>query len=118
VTRLAERPPERGGLRGPNPLIPIALVAVTLATLVVFQTVQLTRDRTTLTTIHANQEEPLREAARVRTLAMAIAGEAAQLADRGNRNAQAVQQQLRRSGIMIRPPVPATAPAQPAQPAR
>jgi hypothetical protein len=99
-------------------MLPVALVAVTLATLVVFQTVQLSRDRTTLTTIHANQEEPLREAARVRTLAMTIAGEAAQLADRGNKNAQAVQQQLRRAGIMIRPPAPAAAPAQPVAPAR
>ncbi|HEX9836606.1 MAG TPA: hypothetical protein VGB90_07105 [Alphaproteobacteria bacterium] len=109
MTRLAERPPERAGLRGPSPMLPVALVAATLATLVVFQTVQLTRDRATLTTIHANQEEPLREASRVRNIAMAIAGEAAQLADRGNKNAQAVQQQLRRAGIMIRPPAPAPA---------
>jgi hypothetical protein len=109
VTRLAEQPPERAGLRGASPMLPVALIAVTLATLVVFQTVQLTRDRATLTTIHANQEEPLREASRVRNIAMAIAGEAAQLADRGNKNAQAVQQQLRRAGIMIRPPAAAPA---------
>jgi hypothetical protein len=102
------------GLRPPPPWASTAVIVSILAVMVVFQTAQLTRERDSLNTILSNQETPLQDAAKLRVQLEGIAGDTALLAQQGNPHALAIQQQLARSGITIRPPSAAQGPAAPA----
>ena len=82
-------------------VFPIGLIAVTLLTLVGFQTFQLYREREALTTVQKNQESPLKAAAKLRVQLTGLARDTAVLADQGNKNARAIKIQLARSGINI-----------------
>jgi len=109
------RPSDDGKwLRPPPPWASTLVIVAILAVMVVFQTLQLTRERDSLKTIVANQEAPLQDAVKLRTQLEGIAGDTALLAQQGNSHALAIQQQLARGGITIRPPAAARAPAAPA----
>lgn len=68
-----------------------------------FQTVQLYKERQSRKTTHNNQEQIIANAGKMRSQLDAIAVGTQQLADQGNANAQAIVQQLVKSGISINP---------------
>jgi hypothetical protein len=83
--------------------LPLILVILALVIWFSFQTVQLYNERQNLKTMHANQEQIITDAGKMRTQLDAIAAGTKQLADQGNANAQEIVQQLAKSGISINP---------------
>lgn len=76
---------------------------------VAFQTFELIREHSNLQTAIDGQQAPLEQALRTRQETEQMAGDTAALADKGNANAKAVVEEMRRQGIALRVP-----PAQPA----
>jgi hypothetical protein len=68
-----------------------------------FQTLQLLRERTNLSTLYANQEPTIQTAQQMRQQLDAIAAGTRRLADAGNPQARAVVQELARRGVQINP---------------
>jgi len=86
-----------------SPFLPILLLALTLLALLVFQTVQLQRERNALVELSASQEKPLEESKRMRNQLGGIARDTANLAEQGNANAAKVIEELKKRGITINP---------------
>ncbi|HXJ00320.1 MAG TPA: hypothetical protein VNH44_03805 [Micropepsaceae bacterium] len=87
------------------------LMALGLAFLVVvgFQSFQLVRDRIALLDLRTAQEPTVQQGLKLRQQVDSIASGIAQLASAGDVSAQAIINDLRRQGIMVRPPgTPAT----------
>ena len=63
----------KGMSTGPSLLLPVALVVLASVVWTGFQTIQLVRERETLRTIRANQENPVQEATKLRTQLDSIA---------------------------------------------
>lgn len=81
--------------------LPLLGVALTMLLMVAFQTIQLSMDRDILVTVKQNQEGAVSESKKVRLQFESIVKGTGQLAANGNKNAQAVVEQLRKQGITI-----------------
>lgn len=81
--------------------IPLLLFGTALLVLLIFQAVQLNRERGNLKATIASQEQPIQESQRLRTQLDGVAGDTARLAQDGNTNAAAIIKQLAQRGIRI-----------------
>ena len=91
--------PPRGPLR--SAFIPLFILLATYALSALFQTVQLARERSTLTAVRTNQDKLVQDSRRVRDNVDRLARDTQALADRGNQNAKLLVDELRRRGITI-----------------
>lgn len=87
--------------------VPLLLIAVTLLIQVVYQNVQLRRERELLDNQWSQQRTTLEDAQKLRNQLQSIAGATAELAEQGNKNAILIRDQLQAKGITIQPPQPA-----------
>jgi len=84
-----------------SPFVPLLVMALTMLVMVTFQTIQISKDREVLTTVKTNQEAAVIESQKVRLQFESIAENTGQLAANGNKNAQAIMEQLRKQGITV-----------------
>lgn len=68
-----------------------------------FQSVQLLRERSNLQALHANQDQTVQTAQRMRQQLDALAAGTKRLADAGHPHAAALVQELARRGVQINP---------------
>jgi hypothetical protein len=87
--------------------VPVFLLALTYLAWTVFQTTQLAIERNALQTLRSNQEKQMDESKKVRERFEALSRETHLLANRGNRGAMLIMQELRKRGITITTDVPA-----------
>ena len=85
----------------PNGNLALTLVVFSWCAWMVFQTVQLVRERNHLAQLKANQEIALQEATKVRAQIDAITADTAKLAAGGNAGAQRIVAELRRRGFKV-----------------
>ena len=85
----------------PNGNLALTLVVFSWCAWMVFQTVQLVRERNHLTQLKANQETALQEATKVRAQIDAITADTAKLAAEGNTGAQRIVAELRKRGFKV-----------------
>lgn len=85
----------------PNGNLALTLVVFSWCAWMVFQTVQLVRERNHLTQLKANQETALQEATKVRAQIDAITADTAKLAAEGNPGAQRIVLELRKRGFKV-----------------
>ena len=109
---------EHGDLHHPrgqrwSVFIPLLILVVTYVATLAFQTAQLVRERSTLETLHLNQEKPLQNAKKIRETTEKLGRDIKALADAGNKNAKLVETDLRARGITINPQAPPSVPAEP-----
>lgn len=83
--------------------LPLLLVASAMVALLLFQTLQLYRDRSSLAEVRAAQQPAYREAQRLQEQLEGVAAATAKLADEGNQNARLIIDALRSRGITIDP---------------
>ena len=95
----------------PNGNLALTLVVFSWCAWMVFQTVQLVRDRNHLTDLKANQETALQEASKVRAQIDAITADTAKLAAEGNAGAQRIVAELKKRGFKVGADAKAAAPA-------
>lgn len=81
--------------------VPMALVVVTLVLLMLFQSLQLIRDRELLRTRFNAQQAPLEEVQKVSQQLQAIAKSTYTLSASGNENAALVVDRLKQAGITV-----------------
>ena len=86
--------------------VPVFLLALTYLAWTVFQTTQLVVERNALQTLRSNQEKQVEESKKVRERFESLSRETQLLANRGNRGAQLIMEELRRRGITITTDVP------------
>jgi len=85
----------------PNGNLALTLVVFSWCAWMVFQTVQLVRERNHLTQLKANQETALQEATKVRAQIDAISADTAKLAAEGNAGAQRIVAELKKRGFKV-----------------
>lgn len=85
----------------PNGNLALTLVVFSWCAWMVFQTVQLVRERNHLTQLKASQETALQEATKVRAQIDAITADTAKLAAEGNAGAQRIVAELRKRGFKV-----------------
>lgn len=108
---------EPAGTRSHRPwsvFVPLFLLALAYLAWTVFQTTQMLAERTALGTARANQEKTLEEAKKLRERLDALSKDTQLLANRGNKGASLVIEELRRRGITFITEAPA--PSTPAVP--
>lgn len=93
----------------PNGNLALTLVVFSWAAWMVFQTVQLVRERIHLARLQANQESALQETAKIKSQIDAIANDTAKLAAQGNPGAQRILAELKRRGFKVGAEAPARA---------
>ena len=81
--------------------IPLLIGLIAFAAFLIFQTTQIVRESTTLSTAYEGQNTPLQESKKAREQLEAVAQKTADLAAKGNVNAQAIVADLARQGIKI-----------------
>ena len=81
----------------------LTLVVVSWCAWVVFQTTQLTLERSNLERLKAGQESALQQSMKSRTEIDSIAADIAKLADQGNSGARLIVAELEKRGIRIDP---------------
>lgn len=86
--------------------IPVFLLALALLLMTAFQLSDLLHNRDMLRQRLSELDKPLQESARIKAQVEAVARGAAQLAQQGNSNAQAILDQLRQAGITVNPNSP------------
>lgn len=96
-----EANPESETAHAPNGNLALTLVVFSWCAWMVFQTVQLLRERNHLAQLKANQETALQEATKVRAQIDAITADTAKLAADGNAGAQRIVAELRRRGFKV-----------------
>lgn len=96
--------------RASNGNLALTLVVFSWCAWMVFQTVQLVRERNHLAQLKANQETALQDATKVRAQIDAITADTAKLAAAGNAGAQRILAEFRRRGFKV------SAESQPATP--
>ena len=96
----AELRPERE-YRARPVFVPMALVVLTLVLMMVFQSLQLIRDRDLLRTRYQAQQAPLEEVQKVGNQLQAIAQSTYKLSASGNKNAALVIDRLSQAGIAV-----------------
>ena len=79
----------------------LTLVVFSWCAWMVFQTVQLVRDRVHLTELKTSQETALQEASKIKTQIEAITADTAKLAANGNPGAQRIVAELRKRGFKV-----------------
>jgi hypothetical protein len=84
--------------------LPVAITAAALFLLVLFQTIQLIRERDTLGELRTAQEPTVQESVKLRSQLETLAGKTAQLANDGDASAKTIVEQMRRQGINMTPP--------------
>ena len=84
-----------------NGNLALTLVVFSWCAWMVFQTVQLVRERNHLSQLQANQESALQDAARVKAQIESIAAETAKLAEQGNPNAQRIAAEFKKRGFKV-----------------
>jgi hypothetical protein len=87
--------------------VPVFLLALSYLAWSVFQTTQLVTERNALQTLRSNQEKQMGESKKVRERFESLSRETQLLANRGNRSAQLIVEELRRRGITITTDAPA-----------
>jgi hypothetical protein len=87
--------------------VPVFLLALTYLAWTVFQTTQLAVERNALQALRSNQEKQMEESKKVRERFESLSRETQLLANRGNRGAVLIMEELRRRGITITTDVPA-----------
>jgi hypothetical protein len=99
----ADTEPESSGeiAHKPNGNLALTLVVFSWCAWMVFQTVQLVRERNHLTQLQTNQESALQEAAKVKAQIDAIATDTAKLAAEGNAGARRIVAELRKRGFKV-----------------
>ena len=85
----------------PNGNLALTLVVFSWCAWMVFQTVQLVRDRNHLTDLKANQETALQEAAKIKAQIDSITAETAKLAAEGNASAQRIAAEFKKRGFKV-----------------
>ncbi len=94
----------------PNGNLALTLVVFSWCAWMVFQTVQLVRERNHLTQLKANQETALQESTKVRAQIDAITADTAKLAAEGNPGAQRIVAELKKRGFKVGAEAKASAP--------
>jgi hypothetical protein len=89
---------------GPTLALPVALLAVAFLAAIGFQTLELVRDRSNLSSVYAGQEAAVEQTLKLRNSVDAFAGDTAKLAQAGDPQAKQVIDALRNQNIAIRPP--------------
>jgi hypothetical protein len=84
-------------------MIPLLIALIAFVGFLGFQTSQVLRERSELTTLHDNQNGPVEESAKARQQLDVIAKKTAELAAKGNTNAQAIVAELAKQGVKIDP---------------
>ena len=90
-------------LPGRNLFIPLALIFAAMLLWFAFQTIQLVRERSSLTTGFEQQEKVIQEANKLRQSLDAIATATQKLANDGNANAKLLVDELQKRGVTINP---------------
>lgn len=85
----------------PNGNLALTLVVFSWCAWMVFQTVQLVRERNHLVQLQVNQGTALQEATKIRAQIDAITADTAKLAAEGNAGAQRIIAELRKRGFKI-----------------
>lgn len=88
--------------------VPLLILMVAYLVWTVFQTSQLMRERDTLANLHLNQEKQMQESKKLRESLDKIARETQLLANRGNKSALLIVEELRKRGVTINPETPAS----------
>ncbi len=96
---------------GPRIELAVAVLALAFLLAVLFQSVQLWRERSSMNQIYQNQEQVLPDVLKLREQVNSLAGDVAQLAQTGDTAAKQVIDDMARQGVALRPPA-APAPAQ------
>ncbi len=96
---------------GPRIELAVAVLALAFFLAVLFQSVQLWRERSSMSQIYQNQEQALPDVLKLRDQVNSLAGDVAQLAQTGDAAAKQVVDDMARQGVALRPPA-APAPAQ------
>lgn len=94
-------------------LIPISMMAFTMALLFAFQMTQILRDRDALHQTIARQEGPIQESQKINNQFGGLVIGTQKLAGEGNKSAQFLVERLKQVGVIppARPPMDAIAPA-------
>ena len=91
-------------------LFPLSLVAFVLFLLLAFQTTQIVRDREALHQARLQQDKPLEEANKVQAQLEALALGTKKLAEKGDKDAQAIIDRMKQIGITVGGAAPTLAP--------
>lgn len=99
----ADTEPESSGeiAHKPNGNLALTLVVFSWCAWMVFQSVQLVRERNHLSQLQANQESALQEAAKIKTQIDSITAETAKLAAEGNPSAQRIAAEFKKRGFKV-----------------
>ncbi|HUE18667.1 MAG TPA: hypothetical protein VMQ63_02755 [Stellaceae bacterium] len=89
---------------GPRLAWAVALLALGFFIAVLFQAVQLVRERINLAAVYANQETAEQDTLKLRAEVNSLAGDTAQLAQSGDAAAKQVVDQLAAQSVSIHPP--------------
>lgn len=81
----------------------LLLLAVGLFLIAALQTYALAQNGSRLGAVHTAQANQIEQAVKIRSQLDAIAGKTAKLAAQGNKNAQAIVDDLKKQGITIKP---------------
>ena len=86
----------------------LTTLAVAFFFTIAFQTYQLIHERANLEAAQAGQQTPLEQAVQMRQETEGLAGDVAELADKGNANAKQIVEGMRNQGITLRAPAAGT----------
>ena len=84
-------------------IVPFLIALIAFVGFLGFQTSQVLRERSGLATLYDNQNSPTEESKKARAQLDTIAKKTAELATKGNANAQAIVAELAKQGIRIDP---------------
>ena len=88
----------------------LTTLAIAFFFTIAFQTYELIREHSNLEAAQAGQQVPLEQAVQMRQETEGLAGDVADLADKGNANAKQVVEGMHSQGITLRAPQAAGAP--------
>jgi hypothetical protein len=86
-----------------SPFVPLLILVLAYLATQVFQTTQLMAERKSLADLRARQEKQVQDAKKIRERVEKLAADTQLLANRGNKNARLVVDDLRARGITINP---------------
>ncbi|MFY9287683.1 MAG: hypothetical protein WAO98_04185 [Alphaproteobacteria bacterium] len=92
-------------------LVPVGIVSFVLFIMLSFQMSQILRDRQNLQAAHMNQSKAFEEAQKVQTQLDALAVGTQKLAGKGNKNAKAIIDRMKKLGITVNDNAALPAPA-------
>jgi len=98
-------------------LIPVCLIAFVVFVLLAFQTTQIVRERNALNDALTQQASAVEQAQKVDAQVNALAAGTAKLADKGDKNAEAIVTRMKQLGITLGTPQAQAAPAAGGKPA-